>query len=174
MRYFRIFADEKNIPPQIQGWYSMIKPNIFEGRKIYEALCRRNHLKVEYSIERQFPDIISRPCFMVSKGLADLIRLYRPGIQFKYIVLFDEKNKRTVTYQIPDLPEIDCLDESSEIARDRITIKNGILCGEKIREEPIFRLKGAEGRHIMANLDFVESAYRREVRGMAIEEFVVI
>ena len=137
-----------------------IKEN-FEGRKIYEALGRRNHLKVEYSIERQFPDIISRPFFMVSKGLA------------KYIVLFDEKNKRTVTYQVPDLPGIDCLDESSEIARDRITIKNGILCGEKIREEPIFRLKGAEGRHIMANLDFVESAYRREVRSMAIEEFVV-
>ena len=75
------------------------------------------------------------------------------GIQFKYIVLFDEKNKRAATYQIPDLPEIDCLDEDSEIAKDRITIMNGILRGDRTREEPIFRLKGAEGRHIMANLE---------------------
>ncbi len=173
MRYFRIFADETNAPPRIPGWYSMVRPNIFEGRKIYEALDRRNYLKVEYSSEMQFPDIISRPCFMASKDLADLIRIYQPGIQFKYIVLFDEKNRRTATYQIPGLPEIDCLDEDSEIAKDRITIKNGILRGDRTREEPIFRLKGAQGRHIMANLDFVESACRREVRGMAIEEFVV-
>lgn len=57
-----------------------------------------------------------------------------------------------------------------------ITVKlimKGILCGNKIQNVPIFRLKSAKGQYIMANLAFVESVYRREVRGMGIEEFVV-
>lgn len=173
MRYFRIYADEKNLPPQILGWHHLISPNIFEGSQIYKALKRHNHLKVEHWAEREFPDIISRPCFMASRDLAGLIRLYSPETRFKNITFFDEKNRRTATYQVPDLPKISCLDEDSEVAKDKVTIKKGILNGEKIKEEPIFRLKEAEGRHIIANLDFVESAYRREVRGMAIEEFVV-
>ncbi len=74
---------------------------------------------------------------------------------------------------IPSLPEIDCLHDDSELSRDGNTITKGILCGEKTGNVPIFRLKGAKGRYIMANLAFVESAYRREVRGMGIEEFVV-
>ena len=110
---------------------------------------------------------------MVSKDFADLIRLYCPGIKFKYMLLFDEKNRRTAAYQIPDLSEIDCLDESSEFNPGRNVIRKGILRGDRIREEPIFRLKGMEGRYIMASLDFVESAFRREVGGMGIEEFVV-
>lgn len=34
-------------------------------------------------------------------------------------------------------------------------------------------LKETEGNHVMASLVLVESAYRKEVRGMGIEEFVV-
>ncbi|MDE6847447.1 MAG: hypothetical protein K2J99_17005 [Lachnospiraceae bacterium] len=118
-------------------------------------------------------DIISSPIFMVSKEFANLIRMYCPGIKFKYMVLFDERNRRASSYQIPALPIIDCLDEDSEVSRDGHMITKGILCGYKTGGVPIFRLEGAEGRYIMANLEFIESAYRREVRGMGIEEFVV-
>ena len=88
-------------------------------------------------------------------------------------MLFDERNRRPVSYQIPGLPEADCLDGSSELSRDGSVIKKGILNGEKTGGRDLFRLKGAEGRYVMASLAFVESVYRRGVRGMGIEEFVV-
>lgn len=118
-------------------------------------------------------DIVNSPIFMVTKEFANLIRIYCPATKFKYMVLFDGTNRRAVSYQIPALPEIDCLDDDSELSKDGNTITKGILCGEKTGNAPIFRLKGARGSYIMANLAFVESAFRREVRGMGIEEFVV-
>lgn len=173
MRYFNIYADKCHIQPRILNRELLIRPHIQQQRLIYEELENRNYLKVELEQEVEFLDIVNSPLFMVTKGFANLIRVYCPSTKFKYIVLFDETNRRAVSYQIPLLPEIDCLHDDSELSRDGNTITKGILCGEKTGNVPIFRLKGAKGQYIMANLAFVESAYRREVRGMGIEEFVV-
>ncbi|MCI9066745.1 MAG: hypothetical protein HFI53_12975 [Lachnospiraceae bacterium] len=173
MRYFSIYADKCHIQPRILNRELLIRPHIQEQRLIYEELENRNYLKVGLEQEVEFLDIVNSPIFMVTKGVANLIRVYCPAVKFKYMVLFDETNRRAVSYQIPALPEIDCLHDDSELSRDGNTITKGILCGEKTGNVPIFRLKGAKGRYIMANLAFVESAYRREVRGMGIEEFVV-
>lgn len=173
MRYFRIYADKQNIQPRFLNWNSLVRPSIRQGGQIFGELDIRNNLKVELDKEIEFMDIISEPCFMVSREFANLIRLYSPGMRFRHMILFDEKNRRAVSYQIPDLPEVDCLYEGSELSRDGSVIKKGILCGERTGERPIFRLKGAEGRYIMASLEFVESAYRREVIGMRIEEFMI-
>ena len=118
-------------------------------------------------------DIISSPIFMVSREFANIIRMYCPWMRFKYLVLFDERNKRTASYQIPCLPEIDCLDGDSELSRDGNVIRKGILQGGRTGGTCIFRLKGAGGRYVMVDLALAESVYRREVKGMDIEEFVV-
>ena len=173
MRYFRIYADERHIQPRILNRETLVRPHIQEQGLIYEELEHRNYMKVELEREIAFLDIVNSPIFMVTKEFANLIRVYCPAVKFKYMVLFDEVNRRAVSYQIPALPEIDCLHGDSELSRDGNTITRGIRCGEKTGNAPIFRLKGAKGRYIMANLAFVESAYRREVRGMGIEEFVV-
>lgn len=173
MRYFRIYADDQNVQPYFLNWNSLIQPRIRQGGQIYRELNKRNYLKVELEKEILFMDIISNPCFMISKEFSNLIRLYCPGMRFKYMILCDEKNRRAASYQIPELPEIACLCEDSELSRDGSRIKKGIIYGDRINRQAIFRLKEAEGRYIIANLDFVESAFRREVRGMRIEEFVV-
>ena len=173
MRYFKIYVDEKNIQPRFFNWHSLIRPGIWEQGQVYENLSERNYIKVELAEEIQFMDIISNPCFMVSKEFSNLIRLYSPEVHFKRIVLFDEKNSRTASYYIPGLPGVDCLDEGSELSRDRSMIKKGILRGDRIKGESIFRLVGTKGNHIIASLDFVESAYRREVSGMEIEELMI-
>lgn len=110
---------------------------------------------------------------MASKEFSNLIRLYSPEVPFKRIVLFDEKNGRTASFYIPDLPDVDCLDEDSELSKDRSMIKKGILRGDRIKGESLFRLVGTKSNHIIASLDFVESAYRREVSGMEIEELMI-
>lgn len=173
MRYFRIYADKKNIQPNFPGWNQFIRPGIRQGSRIYEELEKRNYFKVELNREIQFMDIISSPCFMVSRELADLVRLYCPGIQFKYMVLFDEKNRRMTRYQVPRLEEIDCMEEGSEWEQPGGRRINIVLRKSRISGQSVFRLKGLEEEHIAASLEFIESALRREVRGMGIEEYEV-
>ena len=173
MRYFRIYADKKNLQPRFPDWYSLIRPGIWRHGQIYEALEARTYLKAELEEEMELMDIISSPCFMVSREFGNLIRLYRPEIQFKQIALIDEGGRKTVPYLVPNLPEIDCLDEGSVLSRDKSMIEKGILCGSRLKGEPLFLLKGTEGNHVIASLALLESAYRRKVRGMGIEEFVV-
>lgn len=175
MRYFRIYADQQNPQPGLLDLYSRIKPGRTE-REIYEGLKRQNSFQAELNREVSFLDILCHPCFMVSKEFANLIRIYCSGIGFKYVTLFDQVNKRLARYQIPDLPEIDCLDVESEWNRDRSILITGILKEERISGVPIFRLGGKNrmsGHYIVANLEFIESAYRREVTGMRIEEYMV-
>ncbi len=174
MRYFRIYADNRNPLPRCLNWNSLIKPGRRKGWQIYEALENNNYLQVELNGECQFMDILCYPCFMVSKEFAGLIRLYSPETRFKNMYLFDQANKRTTFYLVPELPEIDCLHGDSELSRDKSEIKRGILSGERTRNLPVFLLGKVESDYIIANLEFVESAYRREVRGMKIEEFRVL
>lgn len=172
MRYFSIYSDTKNPQPLFLDWYNKIKP----GRSDHEIYCEiqdHNHFIVDLNEEIQFMDLISHPYFMVSKEFASLIRLYQPQVQFKYATLFDKTNQRTAFFQIPNLPEIDCLHENSEISKDKSEIITGILSKENIPSFPVFRLGGIKGRYIIANLDFVESAHRREVTGMRMKEFMI-
>ena len=173
MRYFSIYADKRHIQPRILNRELLIGPHIQQQKLIYEELDQRNYLKVQLEQEVEFMDIVNSPIFMVTKEFANLIRIYSPATKFKYMVLFDEVNRRAVSYQIPLLSEVDCLHNDSELSREGNTITKGILCNDKTGNVPIFRLKSAKGQYIIANLAFVESAYRREVRGMGIEEFMV-
>ena len=173
MRYFRIYTDDRNPLPRILNWNSLVKPGRRTEQSIYEALGRNNYLKVELNGECQFMDILCYPCFLASKDMADLIRLYCPNTRFKNMFLYDEANQRTAHYLVPQLEEIDCLHERSELSRDKSEITRGILVKERIEGHPIFRIGQIEGRYTIANLEFIESAYRREVRGMKIEEFTV-
>lgn len=172
MRYFRIYADDQNPQPGFLDWYTQMRAGM-SGSRMYEELSGQNHFQVRLNVEIPFMDLVCSPCFMVSKEFAALIRLYSPEIRFKYATLFDMINKRTAFYQIPKLPEIDCLDQKSELSRDKSEIITGILSAKKIQMCPIFRLGGIKGQYIVADLRFVESAYRREVVGMRIEEFMV-
>jgi hypothetical protein len=172
MRYFRIYADESNPQPRFLDWYTKVKPGR-PDREIYSEMLGQNHFQVELNEEIPFMDLISYPYFMVSKEFAALLRLYNPYIQFKYATLFDKANGRTAFFQIPNMPEVDCLHKKSEISKNKSEIITGVLTKESIPSYPAFRLGGIKGRYIMANLEFVESAYRREVTGMRIEEFMI-
>ena len=174
MRYFEIYIDNRNPLPRCLNWGSLIKPGYRRAQQVYPVLRKNNYLDVELNAECEFMDILCNPCFMVSKEFADLIRLFSPNMKFKNIYLFDSVNQRTAVYLVPDLPEIDCLHEDSELSRNKSEIINGILLGEKIQNLSIFRLGTIETDYIIANLEFVESAYRREIKGMKIKEFRVL
>lgn len=172
MRYFSIYADDGNPQPRFLDWYTKVKPGRSD-HEIYSEISGQNHFQVDLNKEIPFMDLISHPYFMVSKEFAALIRLYNPHIQFKYATLFDKTNGRTAFFQIPNLPEVDCLHKKSEISKNKSEIINGVLTKENLPSYPVFRLGGIKGRYIIANLEFMESAYRREVTGMRMEEFMI-
>lgn len=172
MRRFRIYADEANLQPHFRDWYTQIDPGS-SSTQIYEELGEMNNFQVELYEGFPFMDVISYPCFMVTKEFANLIRLYSPDTAFKYAILKDVKSHKSTLFQIPILPELLCLDERSVLSRDKSEIIKGILRKDKVGNEFIFRIGRVKGRYIAASLEFVESAYRREVRGMKIEEYMV-
>jgi len=173
MRYFLIYADQKNPQPRFLDWYEQQRPGNWWNRDIYDSLEPRSHFKVELNQELEFMDLIQHPYFMVSKEFASLIQMYDAAIAFKMAILFDKKNKRTALYQIPRLPVVDCLSELSELSRDKSEIEKGVLLEAQVRGRPIFRIKGVSRKYVVANLELVESAYRRKVMGMRIQEFIV-
>lgn len=52
-------------------------------------------------------------------------------------------------------------------------IEEIILKQKEIKNFPVFQIRGIEENCIVANLEFVESAYRRKVMGLRIREFMV-
>lgn len=173
MRYFQIYSDKKNPQPQFLNWYRVLKPVRWEDSQVYKVIKNKSCFPVELEKEAEFLDVICHPQFMVSNEFAQLIHIYDSKIPFKNIVLSDAKSRRSVTYQLPNLPEIDCLSEESVLNQDRSVIMNGMLQREKIVHNPIFQLGNINGRYIIASLEFVESAYRRRVTGMNTREFKV-
>lgn len=172
MRYFQLHADKRNLQPYFINWYTQVCP----GRnavQIWGELKEHNYFNVKLNKEVLFMDIISHPYFMVSKKIADVIRMYCPEIRFKYAYLFDKDNHRTILYQIPALKEIECLDEKSKRNWNRLEIEEIILKQKEIKNFPVFQIRGIEENCIVANLEFVESAYRRKVMGLRIREFMV-
>lgn len=165
MRYFCIYEETKNPQPQFLDWYTMMKPGRTDSQ-IYDELEERNHFQVVFNEKAPFMDLICHPCFMVSKEFANLIRLHVPEMSFKYAALFHVRTKKTAFFHIPILEEIACVDKRSDW-------NHTILKADLIGGVPIFRLGGVKERRIMASLDFVEGAYRREVMGMKIQEYLV-
>lgn len=173
MRYFLISADERNPLPQINGWFKVVNPGLRSAAETYQLLAKRIQLTAELRAEWEFPDILNRPHFMVKMEFANLIHTYDPSIRFKSVILADKENKRTAIYRIPDLPELDCLSDDSKRSKDKSQIEKGILCGDKIQGYSIFNIKDVSSKYVIASLPLVESAYRRKVVGMKIEEFIV-
>ncbi len=173
MKYFQILADDNNVQPRLKDWYEVVGPGMRPIAEVHGKLRKRNSFRVVLSEEAEFMDILTYPEFMVCREFAYVIQMYNSAIKMKSIVLFDDEHFRAMSYQMPDLPLISCLSAESELSRDRSQVITGILDKDKLTRDPIFRVENLNGRCIVANMEFVESVYRRHVMGMRIREFMV-
>ena len=172
MRYFRLFEDPDNIRPQFSDWHTQM--GVFRStEEIYGKLRWRKRLRVKFLKELEFPALLCHPCFMFSAAAADVLRMYSLSLRFKHIMLFDEENGRAVPYQVPLLPERDCLGEGSVLSRDRSEVITGVLNGKKLGEDPVLRVAGVKGWCVIADLEVTESLLRRVAEGIRIGEYVV-
>ena len=135
---------------------------------------RLNKFSVSLSVNAVFVDIISHPYLMLSKKFADLVRLYDENIMFKYIMLYDKKNRRCMDYYMPQLEVVDCLAEDSEFNRDGSILLRAVLKRDALQYRALFQIGGVKNRYIAGSLELVESAFRREVLGLRIREVELV
>lgn len=168
MKYFLLNSDRnyKNIP-HIKYWYEKMKCNPNEC-DWYHQLDKRTAFEVEKGNNLNFIDILSKPVFLVSDMVYELLQLYEPNLSAKELILYS-KDEFGI-YFMPNLKKIDCLTEESTFNFDHSVLVEGTVDIEKVGDTGIFEIDGLKKRHYVARLDIVESLLRRGARGLWIKE----
>ena len=170
MKYFLLDADDQYAQPSFLNWFKEMTPR----QQASWGIPRLNKFSVSLSVNAVFVDIISHPYLMLSKEFTDLVRLYDENIMFKYIMLYDKKNRRCMDYYMPQLEVVDCLAEDSEFNRDGSILLRTVLKRDALQHRVLFQIGGVKNRYIAGSLELVESAFRREVLGLRIREVELV
>jgi len=172
LKYFLLTSDEKNRLPRTRNLYEQIDVRQLNKQHAHK-LERFTSVEVEPHIDTLYPDVLSKPLFMVSKGVAEVMSYYDSSVDFKIAALFDLENGVGTTYFIPIFDRVDCLTEGTEFSKDRGEIFHAVIDPGKTMGKAFFRLDGVKNTYVAARLDFVESLLRRKAIGLAIEEISI-
>lgn len=151
MKYYQITVHDKYIAPTPKGWFGIIDPKTIERKEIF-GLQKRILLHVDKHMQMVFTDVVTSPYFMVSALVRDVIKMYVPNVFFARIVLFDQENRRSKAYYIPDIP----------------------IAEEEVKGEAMMRVrsKDAGKQLVVMRMDLVESIFRRGAVGIGLKEYV--
>lgn len=168
MRYFLLETDPAyHHIPNVKEWYKKIDVRKIsrENEKLFSDI---ELLFIEESPRTIFVDVITFPFLMVSDEVHKVIHLYEPGTLFKKIVLLDRIHRKKALYYMPLFEKVECLDSASELNLDKSVIRHCVLRRSDIKDKAVFQIKGVSKQYIVARLDFVESLFRRRVKGMGL------
>jgi len=166
MKFFFIESDSRTVQPHFLDW----SDEITSKRLAAWDFPKLGSFDIELIDDVEFPDIVSFPCLMISKGFAQLVSLYDESIQFKYVILNDSKSQRHITYSIPRVKIVDCLSQESELDFDGNALKRTVLLRDAVQGRTLFQIGGVKKQYVVASLELVESAFRREIRGLRVIE----
>ena len=169
MRYFIIKQHKQYTDaPTVIDWYNKIDVrNIDKGNS--SKLPHRILLNIHNNPHVFFTSIISEPIFLVTQEIRDTIKLYDKTIAYKQVVLLNMENALTKLYFMPIFEKVDCLSRESILNRTRSVIYDAVLRKNSIKDQAIFQIGDANGVHIVARLDLVESILKREGRGIFLQ-----
>lgn len=161
MRYFIIEEDKKvkNLP-HILNWMKTIDARNLKWGS-YHKLPEISTLYIQKDDFAVFTDILSRPFFMLSKNLQEIIKLYEPNMGYRQVVLIDYKKECAAQYFLPHLQVIDCLTKDTKFNLDHSMIERAVVEQNKIGEKAIFQLGQVSNRYVVVRFDVLESFLRR-------------
>ncbi len=148
MKYYEVFVNPDYVPPRPLGWFGVIDRRTLEIRKSYE-LPKHILLTVEEHMQTVFTDIVTFPCFMVSRKVRDVIKLYNPHIVYVRVVFLDKTKKRSMEYYIPYFTQ----------APDAME-----------KREPVLKIKKCDKETTVMRMDLMESILRRGAVGIGLKE----
>lgn len=173
MKYFLLQTNPIYLTsPNIINWYGKIETKNINMQNAY-LLPKRELLFIQESANTIFTDIISKPFFLVSELIKEVILLYQTGTIWKEIILLDGKYEISKKYYLPIFKDVICLSEKSILNLDKSVIKKAVVKKEDLPEEAIFKVGGLKNTYIIARLDFVESILRRKAIGVGLVEVIV-
>ena len=173
MRYY-ILEQDKGFTdvPKLVNWFEHLtvantrKPDI-------QNIHQREIFQMQSGEDTVYVDILFSPILMVSDTVKECMALYEPNIQFKEVILLNQKRRRMQNYFLPSLEEIDCLTPKSEYTFGHMDLKYIEIDKDKVGDKAVFKLKGVEKSYIIARLDMVESLLRRGGKGIMVREINV-
>ena len=171
MKYFFLTADDENPLPVITNLHEQLDTRYLNKRDAHK-LGRFSSLYVRQGLglETLYADVLTRPIFMVTKGVAEVMSYYDTFIEYKIAALFALEDGVGKIYFIPILDQIDCLAEGTEFNRDRSVINRAVIDPEMTMGKAFFKLAGVKNTYVVVRLDFVESLLRRRAVGLKLEE----
>jgi hypothetical protein len=173
MRYYLVEQEKKELQtPVLRDWFKRItggnkrSPDV-EGLKKRELFC------VDAGKNTVYPPMLLFPFVMLEKEWKECLNLYEPNMEFREIILLDQKRKETHSYFRPVLEKIDCLAESSVYSFGHAELSKIVLEESKIPDKVLFGIKGSQTDYYVMRLDALESFLRRGLYGIRIKELAV-
>lgn len=142
MEYFLLNTQSGNPVPQICSWYGKLDERKLT-REHYKELPGCVLLDMKTGMDILYPDILTEPFLMVSKGVMDVLKMYEEDMPFLFAALFDTEKGESVSYYLPILAEGD------------------EKCGDAI-----YHMKNKNRREIRIRIDLAESLLARGAEGM--------
>lgn len=129
-------------------------------------------LHVQDNDHTVYGEVIEAPCYMVSKKVHDVIKMFEPEALFSNVV-FSLKKGEPLMYKVLLVDRIDVLHEAAEFHKDH-SVKRLILDKDKIGDMQIFRIKGISPNYIVVSMAIAESIIRRNCVGITFREIEVL
>lgn len=142
MEYFLLKTQSGNPALEICSWFGKLDVRKL-NREHYKELPPYALLDMKTGMDILYPDILTEPFLLVSKGVVDVIRMYEENMPFLFAALFDTVNGESVSYYLPVLAE-----------------------GNKECREAIYHIRNKERWEIRIRIDLVESLLARGAEGM--------
>lgn len=161
MKYYLIREDSRiKTIPHIVNWMAKIDArNLTWGS--YHKLPEVITLYVEKNDFTVYPDVLSRPFFMITKELQKILKLYEPNMGYRQIILIDRKREMAAQYFLPHLQIVDCLGEGTKFNMNHSELQHIVLDTNKLVDKEIFQLDKVTNRYVVVSLRVLESFLRR-------------
>jgi hypothetical protein len=118
--------------------------------------------------EEPYPEVISRPVYLVSDGIRQLLGKYDRSLVFKVVSLINWQTGKQHVYWAMGLDEIECLSDKTVYDKGG-QIRDIVLDETKINNKAIFKLGGTLGKYLIVRLDVAESLLRRPFYGISLQ-----
>ena len=171
MRYFIISQEDSYVDaPQIKGLEQEA-----DLHKFYEDIdfFKKDRLILDVGKRKHFscPDVLTKPCFMVSAAAWNVMLMFEPNLHSVEVLLNPCGEMLEIhQYKIPWLHKVNCLTEDSRFNLDRSEVLEPVIDEELIGDKAIFRLGGVGKCYIVMRMDLVEALLRRDIYGIQLQE----
>lgn len=166
MKYFLVEVDEQYVAPAPVGWYGIIDKKALSRKSPYQ-IAKHLLFPVQSHMQMVFTDILTSPCFMVSKMVRDVIRKYDSFIYFIRIILLDEEHRQSRAYYIPYLDTVEYTLRKDIDREEKVYFA---INKKNVEEKVIVEMTNGHNSHFVMRMDLLESILRREAVGIGLKE----